>query len=283
MYTCSCSGSTSRLMNHYINQCTQGSPIVYSHSNLPLQNHWFAFFLEHLRALIGKIKQYCLRFRSVLCRSWKYDAEVTEYFVQTSDTVRIKRSDLEKFEKSEDLDETEDMPAIKPKALMDTAVKAIEDKKDGSKNPAAEINTQAECSENLAKFLDSLHRKASQATTWISSLEPPTLPNPNSRQKQYLGLKSYFLKLPPLKVINIEEPSVLKPEIFVGGQGDLCLACLPPRFVEDVRKILAALETSFLGLAECQHILETEGCVPDFQTKLAKAKEVARNPWLHEN
>lgn len=59
------------------------------------------------------------------------------------------------------------------------------------------------------------------------------------------------------------------------------LARLPPRFVEDVQKILAELESSFLSLAECQHVLETEGLASDFATKLAKAKELARNPCLH--
>ena len=116
--------------------------------------------------------------KSVLTRSWKYDAEVTEYFVQVSDTVRIKRSDLEKYEKTEDAEETDEFPSIQPKAL--------EDKKDGpGGKPASDLIALAESKENLNKFLDSLHRKASQATTWICSLEPPTLPNPNARQKQY--------------------------------------------------------------------------------------------------
>ena len=142
--------------------------------------------LQNLRALVGKIKQYCLRFKSVLTRSWKYDAEVTEYFVQVSDTVRIKRSDLEKYEKTEDAEETDEFPSIQPKALMDTSLKALEDKKDGpGGKPASDLIALAESKENLNKFLDSLHRKASQATTWICSLEPPTLPNPNVRQKQY--------------------------------------------------------------------------------------------------
>lgn len=48
-------------------------------------------------ALVSKIKQYCLRFKAVLVRPFKYDASQSEFFVQTSDTVKIKKSELERW------------------------------------------------------------------------------------------------------------------------------------------------------------------------------------------
>ena len=37
-----------------------------------------------------------------------------------------------------------------------------------------------------------------------------------------------------------------------------------PRFVKDVANILSTMEASFLKLAECQHMLETNGKTPEW-------------------
>lgn len=37
-----------------------------------------------------------------LSRKYKYDANVTEYFVQTSDTVKVKRSQLDRWMQAEE-------------------------------------------------------------------------------------------------------------------------------------------------------------------------------------
>ena len=86
---------------------------------------WLSSPLHTCRGLISKVKSYCLRFKSVLTRSgveivaiwtfwkilqlqrvfqsmpmsrpWRYDSEQTEYFVQTSDTVKLKKSELERW------------------------------------------------------------------------------------------------------------------------------------------------------------------------------------------
>ena len=52
------------------------------------------------------------------------------------------------------------------------------------------------------------------------------------------------------------------------------------RFAKDVKKILSELENCFLGLAECQHTLESKGKTDDFDADLQKAKEAARQPSL---
>ena len=77
---------------------------------------------------MSKVKAYCLRFKSVLCRRiksftyflhlfiwpWRscfvfrrkfvYDESVEEYFVQTADTVKVKKSELEAYQKMEGMD-----------------------------------------------------------------------------------------------------------------------------------------------------------------------------------
>ena len=37
-----------------------------------------------------------------MSRKWKYDPEQTEYFVQTSDTVKLKKSELERWLHTQD-------------------------------------------------------------------------------------------------------------------------------------------------------------------------------------
>lgn len=92
--------------------------------------------------------------------------------METGETVKVRRSDLER--RTEEVSDEAGEPA--PKSLMDKPrVKALEDKKDppteGNDKPSGEVGTLEETKENLQKFLDSLHKKASQATTWIITLE----------------------------------------------------------------------------------------------------------------
>ena len=38
----------------------------------------------------------------IVCRAFRYDSNLSEYFVQTSDTVKLKRADLEKWMQASD-------------------------------------------------------------------------------------------------------------------------------------------------------------------------------------
>ena len=71
---------------------------------------------------------------------------------------------------------------LEDKKLLESAPKALED---GSKGEAAPVATLADARENLSKFVESLHQKASALTSWISNLEPPTNPNPSERAKKF--------------------------------------------------------------------------------------------------
>lgn len=120
-----------------------------------------------------------------------------EYFVETEDTVQIKKSDLESW-RTEDDGEPEDMPSVHdvaPKELMPTAVQPklpapLENGPPGQRGDG--LQTREEAKLSLDKFLESLHKKASQATTWISALEPPAVAEPTAKQKQLLKLHHSF-------------------------------------------------------------------------------------------
>lgn len=134
------------------------------------------------------------------CRVYKYDDQQWEYFVETQDEVKIRRSDIDCARQMTEVPPTEDgkpaeMPVLPRKPLMEgesaPAVGA-----DGKHPGSNDLTTAAAAKENLDKFLDSLHKKAAQATSWVVSLEPPSLPNPTERQKELLGyillLKNVF-------------------------------------------------------------------------------------------
>lgn len=86
--------------------------------------------ISRLRTLVAKVKAYCERFKTVLvrtgrvlfcrqpfqrskcsrwhfflamvCRAFRYDSNQSEYFVQTSDTVKVKRADLDRWMQASD-------------------------------------------------------------------------------------------------------------------------------------------------------------------------------------
>ncbi|CAE7841038.1 unnamed protein product [Symbiodinium microadriaticum] len=47
--------------------------------------------------MIKQVTQYCLKFPATLTRPWKYNASVTEYFVELESTSKIKQSELDKY------------------------------------------------------------------------------------------------------------------------------------------------------------------------------------------
>ena len=177
---------------------------------------------SHSRALVAKVKAYCMRFASVLTRtglvkldenmivrnafltpfSWlwfgrnfKYDSKQLEYFVETEEKVTLKRSDLEAVRKAEVLEPDAAMPqpgAVGPSALMalPSGQQAIQD---GGAPPPLQSSTH-EAKHHLDTFVESLHKKASQATSWINTLEekPATNGDLKNRQLQRLGLIFIF-------------------------------------------------------------------------------------------
>ena len=113
------------------------------------------------------------------CRVYKYDDQQWEYFVETQDEVKIRRSDIDCARQMTEVPPTEDgkpaeMPVLPRKPLMvgefAPAVRA-----DGKHPGSNDLTTAAAAKENLDKFLDSLHKKAAQATSWVVSLERPVL------------------------------------------------------------------------------------------------------------
>jgi len=108
--------------------------------------------------------------------------------VQTEESVRIRKSDLESWKTVEGMD-PEQMPApeeVKPKELMDlTSSNGAKPGVDGTPPPLGSV--LAEAKDNLEKFIESLHKKAAQAMSWVTSLEPPALENPTVKQKAPLG------------------------------------------------------------------------------------------------
>ena len=66
------------------------------------------------------------------------------------------------------------------------------------------VDTAESSKQELTKFIDSLHKKASLATTWVSSLEPPNVEKPNDKQKKLFRLDLFksFSQLFLLTVLN---------------------------------------------------------------------------------
>ena len=173
--------------------------------------------------------------------------------MQTEESVRIRKSDLESWKTVEGMD-PEQMPApeeVKPKELMDlTSSNGAKPGVDGTPPPLGSV--LAEAKDNLEKFIESLHKKAAQAMSWVTSLEPPALENPTVKQKAPLG--SYV-------VANF--PTSLLFAIFLSMCVLLVVLC-SLRFSEDVQKTIGTLEDCFLQLAECQHMLEANGKTTEF-------------------
>ena len=122
-------------------------------------------------------------------RQYKYDAEMTEYFVETEDKVKISKADLERYVSSEAMEPADTVPQPEKKALLESKVPAIED---GVVDPPKTIGTVQETKENLDKFIESLHKKAACAIQWLAAVEPPAVEKPSERQLQFLAFLCYF-------------------------------------------------------------------------------------------
>lgn len=130
------------------------------------------------------------------CRKWKYDEAIPEFFVQTSDVVRVKKSELDRWIQASqgeeawtcliffwcDLDHSIfDQGETVPKnvdhlALMDTSASSGSNGNGNPENPGAigatPLDDWDEIKENLKAFTDSVHAKASQVVSWIQQAEP---------------------------------------------------------------------------------------------------------------
>lgn len=132
-------------------------------------------------------------------RSWKYDASLLEFFVERQETVKIRRSDLEMSRVVETGEENDgSVPARK--ALMDVGGSAASEPASGlmPEGTAApdpkQLGDLADTKQKLDQFLESLHKKASQATAWVVALEPPSLEQPTQKQKELLGEMIFGVK-----------------------------------------------------------------------------------------
>ena len=108
--------------------------------------------------------------------------------MQTEESVRIRKSDLESWKTVEGMD-PEQMPApeeVEQKELM--KLPSSNGAKPGADGTPPHVGAGlAEAKDNLEKFIDSLHKKAAQAMSWVTALEPPALENPTEKQKLPLG------------------------------------------------------------------------------------------------
>eukprot|EP00438_Fugacium_kawagutii_P001004 Skav215302 [mRNA] locus=scaffold3969:10053:14745:- [translate_table: standard] len=98
----------------------------------------------------------------------RYDSNVTEFFVQTSETVKIRRSDLERYQQA---DQIEDAAFVE----------------DGSGEPAAPpgptaLDSLDALQQNLSAFTDSVHSKASQVLQWVGNVESMNTERSNQRR-----------------------------------------------------------------------------------------------------
>ena len=116
---------------------------------------------------------------------------MTEFFVQTEESVKIRKCDLEGFKTMEGLDP--DAPAPGPSDLPHQELMPGVPQQDGGSVPAPMV---AETKDNLDKFVESLHKKASAATVWVTSLEPPNLEKPNDKQKAFLACSCHSFSNP---------------------------------------------------------------------------------------
>ena len=86
----------------------------------------------------------------------------------------------------------EDLPASKPEqmALMDT--RGVQEGEPG-KQGALPCGTVEEMKDQITKFTESVHQKASSVVSWISQLEGG--PAENSRLQKLLGFFIWFPKI----------------------------------------------------------------------------------------
>lgn len=120
-------------------------------------------------------------------RSFKYDSSLCEYFVETQDLVRIRKSDIDRVRQEELLEGEVDDQKLAKKQLLNPQCKPIEDQQTEEPGKPNGSPSLEETKENLNKFLESLHKKAALATSWVSSLEPPATKEPTTRQTKFLG------------------------------------------------------------------------------------------------
>lgn len=103
--------------------------------------------------------------------------------------MTIRRSDLEMHRRVEAQGVEGDVPMDGPsqKSLLDVpAAASAPGPTEVDPAQPKKLGDPLDCKDQLDKFLESLHKKAAQATGWITSLEPPTLDTPNQKQKEIL-------------------------------------------------------------------------------------------------
>lgn len=101
------------------------------------------------RPLIAKVKAYWLRFRSVLTRLYKYGEDQLEYFVETMDKVKIRRSDLERVTTCEEVNPEDGAAAAAPPKKQQLL--AVPDGPDGK---VLKMDSLEESKAELAKFIE---------------------------------------------------------------------------------------------------------------------------------
>ena len=85
------------------------------------------------------------------------------------------------------------MPALAPKQLMLEGAPTIPADAAAASAHALQAGGANEVKENLSKFVDSLHQKASCLTTWLATLEQVDKPGPRAQKHfGYIGIG--FLK-----------------------------------------------------------------------------------------
>ena len=173
--------------------------------------------------------------------------------MEVEDKVQIRRADLERYVASEAMEPTETVPEPEKKALLQSKVPALLLRMARSTlpRPLAVCRRPKKTSINSSRIFT--ERQLAQFSGWQlwSHLLWRSLLNGSCSFLPFLFL-FWFLMI-----------------IFFW-----------PRIAKDVKKILSELENCFLGLAECQHTLESKGKTEDFDAMLQKAKEAARQPSL---
>lgn len=98
------------------------------------------------------------------CRKYRYDPDQQEFFVQTADRMTIRRSELEKHQKLEELD-GDTLQRPDKVELMD-----LPTDNGAPAREAPETLAPEDLKSNLESFVDSLHQKATLVTTWLASV-----------------------------------------------------------------------------------------------------------------
>lgn len=91
---------------------------------------------------------------------------------------------------TEAVEPTEKVPEPERKSLLRSKVPAIED---GQVEPPEPIGSLQETKENLEKFIENLHKKASGAIQWLAAVEPPAVEKPSERQLEFLDFLVFVL------------------------------------------------------------------------------------------